>query len=469
MTLNVRLVSAILVIAVLPLILLSTVLSVSYRSNVIRAAEEHLRSAASIQRDRVAAMLAQNAERLALVSSRTQLRLSLAQHLQDRDDASRERMNRILADAAGSIVGLEEITVHDPGGLAVAATDPAVIGRVHPRRDLLDRARQAPFVDHVFRDEQGRPRVLLAGPMVLDGTVLGVIVIRSRVDNLYRALADTSGLGATGETILARRVSGDRWRFLAPTRFRPGAALEEFSSACTALPGSSTLHVDHASPDCVDYRGQRVLAVGRSVPGTDWSLVVKIDRAEVLAQLHRTGAWLLGLAAVLCVGVVLAALQFSRRLSRPLVDLASAASSIAAGDYTRQVPVRSSDEVGTLESSFNTMAIQVAAAHAGLEEKVRQLHEEIQNRRRVESEREALIAELTQALTEIRTLEGILPICAACKKIRDDKGYWNQLENYISEHSGARFSHGLCPDCLARYEAQLESDPPDPGPDAPAG
>jgi hypothetical protein len=63
----------------------------------------------------------------------------------------------------------------------------------------------------------------------------------------------------------------------------------------------------------------------------------------------------------------------------------------------------------------------------------------------------AKIAELQEALAKIRTLSGLLPICAGCKKIRDDKGYWNQIELYISKHSDARFTHGLCPDCIAKY------------------
>jgi steroid delta-isomerase-like uncharacterized protein len=54
---------------------------------------------------------------------------------------------------------------------------------------------------------------------------------------------------------------------------------------------------------------------------------------------------------------------------------------------------------------------------------------------------------LNQVITEIEILKGILPICASCKKIRDDKGYWNQVETYIESHSGARFSHGLCEEC----------------------
>lgn len=64
-----------------------------------------------------------------------------------------------------------------------------------------------------------------------------------------------------------------------------------------------------------------------------------------------------------------------------------------------------------------------------------------------EIEREKLIAELQDALAEVQTLSGLFPICASCKKIRDDKGYWNQIESYIQKHSQAEFSHGLCPEC----------------------
>jgi hypothetical protein len=71
-------------------------------------------------------------------------------------------------------------------------------------------------------------------------------------------------------------------------------------------------------------------------------------------------------------------------------------------------------------------------------------------RKRAEDEREKLIGELQDALAEVRTLSGLLPICASCKKIRDDQGYWNQIEDYISSRSEATFSHGICPDCAKK-------------------
>lgn len=67
-----------------------------------------------------------------------------------------------------------------------------------------------------------------------------------------------------------------------------------------------------------------------------------------------------------------------------------------------------------------------------------------------EEEREKLISELQEALAEIKTLQGILPICASCKKIRDDKGYWKQIESYIRDHSDAEFTHGICPECAKK-------------------
>jgi len=69
----------------------------------------------------------------------------------------------------------------------------------------------------------------------------------------------------------------------------------------------------------------------------------------------------------------------------------------------------------------------------------------------MEEEKERLNVELTEALNQIKTLSGLIPICAACKKIRDDKGYWNQIESYLEEHSDAVFSHGLCPECFQEY------------------
>ena len=81
---------------------------------------------------------------------------------------------------------------------------------------------------------------------------------------------------------------------------------------------------------------------------------------------------------------------------------------------------------------------------------------DITERKRAEEEREKLIHDLQKALSEIKMLKGILPICASCKKIRDDRGYWRQIEVYIRDHSEAEFSHGICPECKEKLYPGLD-------------
>lgn len=80
---------------------------------------------------------------------------------------------------------------------------------------------------------------------------------------------------------------------------------------------------------------------------------------------------------------------------------------------------------------------------------------DITARKQMEAERDKVLAELQRALANVRALSGMLPICAACKKIRDDKGYWNQIEVYIRDHSEADFSHSICPECVHKLYPEL--------------
>lgn len=87
----------------------------------------------------------------------------------------------------------------------------------------------------------------------------------------------------------------------------------------------------------------------------------------------------------------------------------------------------------------------------------RLLREEVEQRTRIAAERERLITELQAALDEVKTLSGLLPICGWCKKIRDDRGYWDSVEGYLHKHADVQFTHGICPDCTVKMLADLPS------------
>jgi methyl-accepting chemotaxis protein len=120
---------------------------------------------------------------------------------------------------------------------------------------------------------------------------------------------------------------------------------------------------------------------------------------------------------------------FTRFVTRPLMTLTSAVEDFGRGEAVQSIAIHSEDEVGVLTRVFNQM---------------------VENRQQAETERENLIGELQQALNEIKTLRGILPICSSCKKIRTDQGSWQQLESYLRDHSDVEFSHGICPECTQR-------------------
>lgn len=85
----------------------------------------------------------------------------------------------------------------------------------------------------------------------------------------------------------------------------------------------------------------------------------------------------------------------------------------------------------------------------------RSLRREIVARQKIEEERKILITDLQRALSEVKTLQGCLPICSHCRKVRKDSGYWQQIESYIQEHTDTKFSHGICPDCIREIYPEM--------------
>lgn len=111
----------------------------------------------------------------------------------------------------------------------------------------------------------------------------------------------------------------------------------------------------------------------------------------------------------------------------------------------------SSDQAGGLDSGadgYITRPISNRELKARVNAMVRILN--------VERERDRLICELQEALSQVKQLSGLLPICSHCKKVRDDMGYWNQIDVYIEEHSNVDISHSVCPECAVKYYPDMD-------------
>ncbi len=250
-----------------------------------------------------------------------------------------------------------------------------------------------------------------------------------------------------------RRLDGQLYYVL----LRRGEVMEEACLRCHGTPA-------RAPSSLVEIYGDE-RSFGRSVGQVVSAISIRVPLSAAYAGANRfsmllSGLLLLGLAALF-------ALQLALNRSLVLVPLArlQAAAVRISGQEGRpgeRIPLPRGRELREVTEAFNAMSARLHATLEGLEELVatrtaelqevnRQLARDIDRRERLEAEREKLIGELREALARVKRLSGLLPICAHCKRIRDDRGYWNQLEAYISTHSEAEFSHGLCPDCVARY------------------
>ena len=123
---------------------------------------------------------------------------------------------------------------------------------------------------------------------------------------------------------------------------------------------------------------------------------------------------------------------------------------LKADEKTRDIPVifiSALDEVADKVKGFKVGGVDFITKPFQVEEVLARIDTHL-TLRRLQVEREQKNKDLEAALAEIKALRGLIPICSKCKKVRDDEGYWKQIEFYIQEHSEATFSHSLCPDCI---------------------
>jgi len=207
---------------------------------------------------------------------------------------------------------------------------------------------------------------------------------------------------------------------------------------------------------------------------TAGALVLLLACLAILERLHPKHFQFLGVAAMaILAGPILMQLALTgssrHHLEMGLIVVASAlifhqtlfflaAQMAVAGTWAavlwHQVPAR-----GRMDTGLGVLSTLIVAltAHLILRALLKnQVELRLKNLTR-EAEKDHLHAELAQAFESVRTLRGLVPICAHCNKIRDDSGFWQKVETYVESHSHAEFTHGLCPDCLGGLKDQFEA------------
>ena len=336
----------------------------------------------------------------------------------------------------------------------------ATLGRNFSDRPYIPILRESlkPWVADVVMGRVGRPEpvISLVVPVVrngrYDGYCIGIVdaklirgilaIIAGSVDARL-TLLDRSGhvVASTREdlTMMAAfaRPPGERhplgegvWRVLPPAR--PGrSTMQQWSESC-------------------------IVQEGLLSPQLPWKLVVESPQAPLIADLSRITIRGLGTLLLLILLTIGLAHLFSQRFTRAIARLEEATRAFPGrlgGDPGANLVLAPSriGEIQHLNDRFQQMTDALRVSFRELNDLKDTLEQRVTTRTQ----------ELQAALDTIKTLHGIIPICASCKKIRDDQGSWNQLETYISQHTEADFTHGICPDCVKRLYPELRRREPD--------
>ncbi len=373
-----KLLAGVLVAALAPLLLLAITSYREQRAVALEDAFDRLEGAASAQVTQLERLVESDREIAGLFTSTPSLRAVLA------GSGDAEALEAGLDGAVDEIPRLLAMTVVDTDDRIVATTDPT--GATKLLESGIGPDDGGEILGVVTTDRRGDPIALSSFPVVVDGVTIGAVVIETDATAIGDLATNYEGLSATGETNVAQIGIGGEPEFIAPLRFDGDGATP---TALPAAPATDPVVAALAGAagrlgDVVDYRGETVLAVTRSVDGPGWGVVVKIDRAEALAGTESfrdalAGAWALGSVMVLLLGYL-----FARWVSRPVHRLTAAAEAVAAGDLEIRAESDRADELGALAAAVNTMTDSLV--NAAVEEASRTGELETLNRQLSESE-----------------------------------------------------------------------------------
>lgn len=382
MSFKLRLVVYFLIASIIPLVIAG---SLTLNQTVNRAEDQvvsQLESIVDVQESRINESVDRYLEQASLITSRNFLR-QLVSEVVEKDgkgvDQELAGINTILNDARNSVNDIKNIAVYSLDEELIATTNAEYI---RSDTDLLrPQSEKTHIVANLFRDKDNILRARIVGPLIYNKKTIAIVEIVASASPIISITEDYTGLGDTGEIVLARLNTNGDALFITPLRFDSEAALnrvivkEDVNKPIISVVygGDRTFRASGT----MDYRDKPVLAAGRYIESLGWGLVVKIDRAEAIEATNQiaTSFALISVAAI--SASIVFAVYSANLVTNPLDRLRKVANKISEGEFSKGVGIHSNDEIGELAAAFNTMANHVATTYEELEHKVAERTEEI--------------------------------------------------------------------------------------------
>ncbi|QUC64027.1 HAMP domain-containing protein [Nitrosopumilus sp. K4] len=362
MKIGIKLIILFLIVALIPILTLSVIHYQNTEKQIIDQTFQRLNTSAILIESQIQSEIENHLLALDMFSTRVLLRTSLESHNNFENQKDADIMNLIIDDALLPNSNLDAIYITNNENKIVSSTERAVIGKnlidVTLSEESIDSKKIHLILKH--REYHKGPTVhvqLLSQLFSESGEKIGGVVMEFDASDVLLGNKNT-GLGKTGEYVLAKKDRNGDALFITPLRFEPDAALKKtMSKDRTDMPiVQALLKNEQTFDNAIDYREKPVFAITRYFEDVDWGLVVKIDRDEALLPIENLRNITYFAIAITVIFAIIASVLFSKPISDSILRIRNAARSISKGNFSEELPSTGSDEIKDLSKDINEMA-----------------------------------------------------------------------------------------------------------------
>ncbi|HET9411901.1 MAG TPA: ATP-binding protein [Candidatus Saccharimonadales bacterium] len=353
MSIRIKLTILMLLIGLVPTLIVSAIAYITISSGLTRKTAEQLVSTAIKQEQRINGLLQKRQEEAIELSNKFDLQRTLGMYLTNKQ--AKEQLSAILLAKKIATPDIQTIHLADLKGKIIVSTNRDVEGTQLDPQDFALAAGQE-ISTGVRKDQRdGIDKLYITAKVNVNKTESGVVSVVFRIDDIIAALQDYTGLGTTGETVVAEKTQDGTVVSLFPLRFDADAPQKtNVSSLQLFAPAGQQDY-----KELTDYRGKQVMVAAKSIGFADWVIAAKIDTSEALAQIDQLRNLLFIIVLTSSGAIVLIALGLTRFFTQPILQIATIARRIGRGDFLARTFVRRNDEIGMLAESINAMGISL--------------------------------------------------------------------------------------------------------------
>lgn len=381
-------------------VVLAVVFLIFYATKSVFYSQElnALTTVSDSRKQQIVQMITQRQEALNLITSRTKLRTVLQEYNQAPSKEQQATMTDIMSDALVSSSYLERLSLVNLNGQVIASTNEQFLDYQYDLKYL----NQWRFEDKaVLLNQQGKPYLLLAGPLRLNGEVLGVMVSVYDMEVINQIANDRTGLGETGEVLMAI-YDNDKLMILNEKRHETPANLDyQTDDRLAAALKAATQGKAQRLKSTIDYRGENILAATAYVDELGIGVSTEIDASEVNRNLNNLLIYFVVGGTLPLLFIVFVVWLVSISILNPIEDLERQVNAIAQGDLNYKITINRRDEIGQLANSFSNLVSSLKASRQNVDKKVAAQTKQIQESvAQMNKQRKALINVLEDVADE---------------------------------------------------------------------